>query len=618
MIKLTPQVRSLKMKEGHFALPGRWRVHLPRHFKITRAALKRMNDIEVAKTASDISVKIVLMQNSEAYRLAISSSGIFIACSTDQAAFWAVATLSQIIKQSGPQGLPCLEIEDAPALTIRGYMLDISRDKIPLKADLLRLIDLLSALKYNHLELYVEGFSFYYPSFASLYGTGATPLRPEEYLEIEKYCASRGIDCVPSHNTFGHMTAWLARPEFHGLANSPEGMMMWGMMRPASTLNPLDPKSLELVKTYTADVLKISSSAFFNLNMDEPYELGSGKTAAKVAEVGAAQVFLDYFHSLYDHVKSYHKTPLIWGDFLLHHPEAIAALPKDTIFIDWGYDMDYPFMEHAENLASMNVHFMLAPGTCSWNSITGRTQDMLETIHQSTQAAIRYHGLGILITDWGDNGHVQPATISLPAIVYGGIEMWSAPSGAYQFMVDYLNDVVFKDASHQMAEILLDLGRYNRHHPEYRHNSTAIADAFMAAYAATQTPTPGATYLAMLSGHAWAEPKRYQILMSDLQSIEKRLKTVKLSGHENKARLIELREAIALLKCFITSLTIAGPLWSPKKKKALVNDLMKQWPKRMANHQKIWKSHNRPEGLTDSLRGLQMIAAVVADAARSI
>ena len=65
-------------------------------------------------------------------------------------------------------------------------------------------------------------------------------------------------------------------------------------------------------------------------------------------------------------------------------------------------------------------------------------------------------------------------------------------------------------------------------------------------------------------------------------------------------------------------MTIAGPLWSPRKKKTLVKDLMKQWPKRIANHQKIWKSHNRPEGLEDSLRGLQMIAMVVADAARSI
>jgi len=606
------------MKEGSFALPSQWRVHLPRHFKVARAALKRLNEIVVADTSPDILVKVALMQSREAYRLEISPSGIFIACSTDQAAFWAVTTLSQIIKQSGSKALPCLEIEDAPALSIRGYMLDISRDKIPLKGDLLRLIDLLSALKYNHLELYVEGFSFFYPSFASLYGTGATPLRPEEYLEIEKYCASRGIDCVPSHNTFGHMTAWLARPEFHGLANSPEGMMMWGMMRPASTLNPLDPKSLDLVKTYTADVLKISCSPFFNLNMDEPYELGTGKTAKKVAEVGGAKVFLDYFKVLYGHVKSYHKTPMIWGDFLLHHPEAIAELPKDTIFIDWGYDMDYPFMEHAETLASMNVRFMLAPGTCSWNSITGRTQDMLETIHQSTTAAIRYRGLGVLLTDWGDNGHVQPATISLPAIVYGGIELWSAPSGAYRLMVDYLNDVVFEDASQQMAEILLDLGRYARHHPDYHHNATPIADAFMAAYAATQTPTPGATYLAMLAAHAWAEPKRYQNLILDISNIEKRLKTVKLSGHENKARLIELKEAIELLKTFIMSIAVAGPRWSPAKKKALVKDLMKQWPKRIANHQKIWKSHNRPEGLQDSLSGLQMIALVVADAARSI
>lgn len=43
-------------------------------------------------------------------------------------------------------------------LEIRGVMLDISRDKVPTLKTLFEIVDLLSLLKINHLQLYVEGF----------------------------------------------------------------------------------------------------------------------------------------------------------------------------------------------------------------------------------------------------------------------------------------------------------------------------------------------------------------------------------------------------------------------------------------------------------------------------
>ena len=53
-----------------------------------------------------------------------------------------------------------VDIEDVPDLKIRGVMLDISRAKVPSVETIKNTIKLLAELKYNHLELYIEGFSF--------------------------------------------------------------------------------------------------------------------------------------------------------------------------------------------------------------------------------------------------------------------------------------------------------------------------------------------------------------------------------------------------------------------------------------------------------------------------
>ena len=67
--------------------------------------------------------------------------------------------LVQLAAQAGGT-LPCAEIADEPVLSVRGIMLDIGRDKIPAMETLRRLIDLFASMRINHLQMYMEGFSF--------------------------------------------------------------------------------------------------------------------------------------------------------------------------------------------------------------------------------------------------------------------------------------------------------------------------------------------------------------------------------------------------------------------------------------------------------------------------
>ncbi|TVQ04067.1 MAG: hypothetical protein EA359_07710 [Balneolaceae bacterium] len=102
-------------------------------------------------------------------------------------------------------------------------MLDISRDKIPTMETLYEIVDMLSMLRYNHLQLYVEGFSFGYPSFRDLWEHTETPVTGEEMQELERYAAERMIELVPNQNMLGHMGAWLATDRFAHHGKKPTG-----------------------------------------------------------------------------------------------------------------------------------------------------------------------------------------------------------------------------------------------------------------------------------------------------------------------------------------------------------------------------------------------------------
>lgn len=65
-------------------------------------------------------------------------------------------------------------------------MLDIGRDKIPSMETLRGLIDLFAAMRINHLQMYMEGFSFDYEDFHYLF-TNETPMTPAEFRELSLY-----------------------------------------------------------------------------------------------------------------------------------------------------------------------------------------------------------------------------------------------------------------------------------------------------------------------------------------------------------------------------------------------------------------------------------------------
>ncbi len=460
---IIPTPKSFQTTSGKFNLNRELNVKNNEFSENLIETLKKdlkLKDIKLNNETSCIDIEFIYNKKlkKEEYLVVVNPNKITLTASTDVGIFYGIKTLKQCVEN---KSIICCEIKDYPDLEIRGAMIDISRSKVPTLKTLKEITQMLADLKYNHLELYVEGFSYEYQSFKDVL-VEKNYITLNDYLELEAFTEKNYIDLVPNQNGFGHMNAWLMKKEYHELAECPDGFTIWGSHRSSSTLDPTNPKSFKLVKKMYDDMLPHFKSKYFNMNFDEPYELGHGKSKEACEKTSVADVYIDFLLPLYKVVKKYKKTPLMWGDVLIHHPEALNRLPKDLIFVDWGYNLNYDFESHGKMLREHDVKFMMAPGTSTWSTITSRYYDMVGSIKNSSEATKKYQGLGLLVTDWGDIGHLQYLPFSYPGFIYGAECAWSTPNE--EIIKPYLDKLVGPISSNA----ILKLATYTTLEGEYR------------------------------------------------------------------------------------------------------------------------------------------------------
>ncbi len=399
-----------------------------------------------------------LVKGEQSYRLTVSPGGPTLVAGDEKGLFYGFMTLRQLARQADERGsVPCLRIEDRPEFPVRGVLLDISRDRVPTMETLKRLIDLWAEMKVDQVQLYTEH-TFAYPSHRIVW-RDASPLSPEEAEELDRYCRDRAIELVPNQNSFGHLERWLKHPEYSHLAESPGGFTdPWGVVRrQPSTLNPLDPASVEFLAGLYDELLPHFASGMLNVGGDEPWELGQGKSAAACRSLGVGRVYLDFLLKIYEQVSGRGKTMQFWGDIILNHTELIRELPRDVIPLDWGYERDHPFARECRAFAEAGLSFYVCPGTSSWNSLGGRWENARQNIRAAAGEGRAAGASGLLLTDWGDNGHWQQLPISYPAYLYAAAMGWNPEGGAALDVEACLSHHLFKDPTGKAARALMIL-----------------------------------------------------------------------------------------------------------------------------------------------------------------
>lgn len=421
-----------------------------------------------ALRVDESAIRQIVSQNAlpaDGFRITATANEILLEGSNPAALAYGLASIRQICA-SNPEGtFPTGIFEDYPDFPVRGYMLDISRCKVPTMAHLCRLVDSLAALRYNQLQLYMEH-TFAYPQHPVV-SAEASPLTADEVRELDAYCKTRHIELVPNQNSFGHMERWLRHPQYRYLAECPDGFIhpIAGPRAVGSVLYP-GPESLQFLEGLYDSLLPQFSSQSFHVGCDEPWELGQGRSREAVAELGKQRVYLDFLHQIEQRVRSRGRIMHYWADILLERPDLIAEAPADAVPVIWGYTVDHPFAKQCALLAEHGMTFQVAPGDATWKCFSGRLETTLHNQQQAAREGLRHGAKGYLLTHWGDLGHHQTWPMSLPGMVIGGQLAWHAEAEVEDSLVPLLNALFFKQAEPHLAEALLALGRLDARVPK--------------------------------------------------------------------------------------------------------------------------------------------------------
>lgn len=362
-----------------------------------------------------------------AYTLTIDIDGIAITGCDFEGVRDGVQTLRQLIRQNGAV-LPVLQIEDAPAYRIRGYYLDATRGRVPTLAWLKQWADKLCLYKYNQLQLYIEH-TFAFDGMSETW-RGSSPLTPADILEFDQYCANLGIELVPSVSTFGHQYVAMRTQELRELGEFPEDAD-----RPFSfiermrhhTLNVADDRAFAFSTQLVDSYLQLFRTKRFNICADETFDLGKGQSKQEAQRVGVATLYATYVGKLCEHLSQQGHEPMFWGDIAIEMPEILETLPNNVTLLNWQYDPEATD-EKIQLVAKAGAKQIVCPAVWGWNALLPRIDDAWNNIARIARYGLDCGAEGMLVTDWGDFGHVNDPRMAVPGMIFGAQYAWN-PAG---------------------------------------------------------------------------------------------------------------------------------------------------------------------------------------------
>lgn len=508
----------------------------------------------------------------EAYALRICTTGIEVESPSPAGVLNGLRTLKQLLRRFG-QSLPYLAIEDAPYFPFRGVMLDISRDRVPTMASLHMLIDRLSDLKINHLQLYIEH-AFAYTGHEVVW-RNASPVTPEEMRSLDDYCRLRGVELCANQNTLGHMDRWLKHPQYAPLGEVSgqyinPSTKLFGQYWQPNTLNPFDPRALGLIRDLLTQQTAAVSGRFVNIGCDEPIDLGYGHSKAQCEQQGRLRIYGEHIARVARIALDLERVPQFWVDSELSNQcDQLPEFPRELTGLVWGYSIQTDFNTRVRNMIERGHEAWVAPGTNSWCSYTGRTA-IRRGNFELAAAARKLGATGFLITEWGDLGHRQQWPITLLGMAEGACTSWT---GTTPQTAGAAGLHLFGDSA--MGEWLAELGMADDHIRAPNANGS-FHDTLISFY----------------------NPNGYGSI-EDWRRAEDNLKTLaKTAPAGNSLPARECRHALDSAMWAVERALLRRSPQPAKEARAILD---KHLLSVVETHKELWLSRSRPGGLQDSI-----------------
>lgn len=557
-----------------------------RQFSFLSNFIKKFTNNKWKQTEKNDAFLLVLCDSktkipAQGYNLTISKNSVLLESSDASGAYYGLCTLRQVLMQKG-KNLPSFLIEDYPDFQHRGIMIDISRSKVPKIETLYNLVEMLSLLKINQLQLYTEH-TFAYKGHEVVW-EGKSPMTPEEIRNLDEFCKDRFIELVPNQNSFGHFHRWLQHPQYRNLAEDPDNPY---------NLCPVDNRSIQLLQDLYAQLLPNFTSKMFNVGCDET-SLGV-RSAEAIKEKGEGRVYLEFLLKIYETVKKYGRTMQFWGDIIQRHPELIPELPKDLIVLEWGYEGEHPFEKRCEKVAKTGLPFYVCPGTSTWNSISGRTDNCLANLVNASANGIRFGATGFLNTDWGDNGHWQYLPVSYIPFGFGAGVSWCLKSNIDMPVEKTTGLFVFDDPGFSAGYLAYELGMVSSATKVYTTNASLL-------FISLREPILKPNF------NLWM---RKEGLINAENQIDKVLQHAKKIGIKNKNERFLVRDefenAARLLRhaCRKGLISVDAYKKGEKPSSVVLKKLTTDAEQIIEEHKRLWLKRNKPGGLEEGVELLK-------------
>ncbi|WP_320122836.1 glycoside hydrolase family 20 zincin-like fold domain-containing protein [uncultured Sphaerochaeta sp.] len=349
----------------------------------------------------------------QGFSLVVGQDSLSITSSSEQGLFYGCLAWEQLTIQGKKSGhVQAMELMDWPVLENRGLMLDISRGRVYSLDYLKQLVEKLATLRINVLQLYIEHtFAF---SFLADVHKGSSPITAEEVRELDQWCKKHYIELQANLQSFGHCNRLLTTKGFRHFRESD---LYW-------TLSPAVEETYTLLDRMFAEFLPNFTSNVLNIDSDETYDLGSGKSAALIDKEGKGEVYLNHLLRVRELAAKHGKTLMVFGDVILRHPELLEQIPQDIVFLDWIYDPSDTYTTPKKFAVSKRT-FWVCPGTGAWNTLFPRQDGAVKNIQKLTIEGVNQGAMGMLLCDWGDHGSYTPPVFSMVAFAVAAQVGWN-------------------------------------------------------------------------------------------------------------------------------------------------------------------------------------------------
>lgn len=271
------------------------------------------------------------------------------------------------------------------------WMVDFAREQSP-SLDHLR-IYCRTAIDsgFDALGMYLEH-RFRYESAPWAAGIGA--IQPSDIATLRREFPD--LRLIPFVNLLGHMEGFVYTEQGRAMREAKfEGMQAC----------PSNPDTVRLANALVDDIMGVFDDEIVHIGGDETWQLGQcPKCGQRVRESdetgmdGKAALYAEHFGPIAERVVRSGRSPAVWGDMFLEHPQAMESLPSEAIVFDWQY---FGGLENSSpTFTQRGFRTVGCPTLQTYNAAWFHLERSQENVRAVLEDCRRFSLYGFCLTTW--------------------------------------------------------------------------------------------------------------------------------------------------------------------------------------------------------------------------